>query len=384
MKSVVRLSARALLLGGAMSLVACSAPTPSTSKPLVTDLDHTVVKRQSIGNCWLYAQTTWLESLLKTETSQDVDVSESYWTWWHWYDQLVNSSITELATGGFWSTSANIAMQHGWVLESEFIPSETGVEMSTHQSAALNYINAQLQAGGTLGSPQLRTAQRVRQELDLAFGASMATAEAMARSANSTVVGHDNLGDISLAQALGGTSSRRWSTVSFPRIYGEGAQPSALNVESRKQILRRVMRALNDYKPVVMSLMIDFNAMDIDDNGTFKKETLDAAGGPGHQGGHMLVLEDYTVDNVPGYGDLGEGDLSAETKAAALDGDLNYLVAKNSWGKNRPERGLSDGYTRFTKDYLQGQLAWKWSEDSTADQVSFYTTLNNFVLPPGY
>lgn len=384
MKSIVRTHVRALVVAGSFAFVACSQPDASSSQPLVTDVDHTVVKRQSIGNCWLYAQGTWLESLLKAHTGEAINVSESYWTWWHWYNQILNSNVTEVSTGGYWGTSANIILANGWVKEGEFIATEENAEMSGRQASALAYMNAQLQEGGALASRESRTPARVRQELDIAYGTDMAAAQGLARAASATIVGRDALGDITLAQALGGDVSRRWTTISFPRVYGESSTPSVFQVQQRKQVMRRVMRALNDYKPVVMTLMIDFNAMDRADEGSFKKAILDAAGGPGTQGGHMVVLEDYAVTNVPGYGDLGEGDMSPEIKTAALDGDLTYLVSKNSWGANRPDRGLTDGYTRFYKDYLEGQLAWKWNADASDEEVTYYTTLSNFVLPPGY
>ena len=38
-----------------------------------------------------------------------------------------------------------------------------------------------------------------------------------------------------------------------------------------------------------------------------------------------------------------------------------------------------DGYTRFDFDYLTKQLEWKRGEST-----DFYTTLTDFVLPPGY
>jgi hypothetical protein len=89
------------------------------------------------------------------------------------------------------------------------------------------------------------------------------------------------------------------------------------------------------------------------------------------------------VTHVPGYGTLPEGDLPPEQKQAALQGRIKHLKAKNSWGSNRPDRGLTDGYTRFDYKYLTSQLAWKNGEDDPTD-VSWYTTLSDFVVPPGY
>jgi hypothetical protein len=368
----------------ATSAVACGPQATDASQPLVTDVAHSAVKRQSIGNCWLYAQATWLESKRLAATGVEVDVSESYWTYWHWYSQLVGTSTTEIRTGGTWTTSTRIISQYGWVLEKDFIAEEEGTEMSGRQASALAAINAELQPGGTLDTPAKRTPARVRAELDRAWGASMALALTKRKTAAQTLVEVRADGTkISLADAIGGSSSRRWNEVYFPRLYGKDAVAGAYVRRQRADIMKRVFRALNDKQPVVMSVMIDFNAMDVTTEGTFDADLL-AQSGPGHQGGHMVTLEDYTVDNVPGYGTLGEGDMDAAAKAAAVNGRLVYLKSKNSWGKNRPERGLTDGYTRFKANYLFGQLGWKDDPESDDSGVSYYTTLTDFVLPPGY
>lgn len=366
-------------LAMAVSLASCGAKTEQGSDVLVTSVDHTTVKRQSIGNCWLYAQTTWLESLLLSQTGEHLDVSESYFTYWHWYSQIINSSASEVSTGGFWSESNRILLEHGWVLEKEFIPAEDGVEMSRRQDAALQAINEQLQEGGRLASRRDRTPEKVRAELDTAFGVVMADVQPLARTADATIVGKRVDGsEISLTSALRGGSQDRWQSASFPQVYGKNTRPTSRQVASRKALLQRVMKALNDRKPVVMTLMIDFNALDIADQ-TFKKSLL-ATSGPGRQGGHMVVLHDYAVKDVPGVGVIPEGDQPDEMKVKALGGQITMLKAKNSWGKNRPDRGLTDGYNRFDWDYLTSQL--EWTREGAGS--SYYTTLSNFVLPPGY
>jgi hypothetical protein len=360
----------------------CSRVEETSSQPLVTAVDHTVAKRQSIGNCWIYAQSTWLESLLLTETGEQFDVSESYWTWWNWYDLVVGSSIQEIDTGGWWSESAGIVADHGWVLEKEFIPEEEDKEMSSAQAAALAYMNMQLSEGGALATRADRSPENVRAELDKAFGTDMAATEVLARSADETVVGTLESGEkVTLSEALHGTDATSWQTVVFPRVYGKDTRPTVNVKTRRKNLLQRVLRALNDNQPVVMSLMIDFNALDREDQ-TFKVSTLSRAGGPGSQGGHMVVLNDYTVKNVPGHGYIGEGVVSEEMQEAALLGQIVLFKAKNSWGKNRADRGLTDGFTRFDYDYLTRQLEWK--DDHDGESSSYYTTLSSFVLPPGY
>jgi hypothetical protein len=119
-----------------------------------------------------------------------------------------------------------------------------------------------------------------------------------------------------------------------------------------------------------MSVYIDFNAQDKKDNGSFKLSLL-KKNGPREGSGYLVALEDYTVNNVPGYGHLGRGDMTPEKKNAAVKGDLDTFIAKNSWGKNRTDRGMVDGYTAFYRDYLLG--------DSKYPEF-----LQGFILPAGF
>ena len=75
----IRLRTLALSTLAASSLVftACGKSTPQTSDTLVTDVSHTVVKRQSIGNCWLYATVGWVESLRKRYNGEEQNISAS-------------------------------------------------------------------------------------------------------------------------------------------------------------------------------------------------------------------------------------------------------------------------------------------------------------------
>jgi hypothetical protein len=364
------------LLAASLLAVGCSGA--QNSEILVTDVDHSAVKRQSIGNCWLYAQASWLESAYKVANGTELDVSESYWTWWHWYEQIVDSNIDEINTGGTWRTSANIILKHGYVLEGEFIAAEAGAEMSAAQARAESYINEQLAEGGDLEDADSRTPAAVRRALDEAFGSNMAAAEAIAQDPSNVRIAKKGGGTSTLRDALSGANAERWTQVSFPRVYGKDATVSRTVAKRRKDLMVRVMKALNDKQPVVMSFMVDFNALDTAD--TMFKMSLLKQNGRGRQGGHMVVLEDYTVKNVPGVGEIGEGEVSDELKAKALKGDVVTLKAKNSWGSNRPDRGLTDGYNRFDWEYLAGQ--WEW--DSSFGGTFWYTTLTDFVLPPGY
>jgi hypothetical protein len=387
---IVRRSRRAKeTIGFLMSIsimASCGAPPPddpSLSKPLVTDVAHTIAKRQSIGNCWLYAAATWLESLALSSSQRTLNVSESYWTWWHFYNQLVNNpSISRLETGGSWTIARAIILQHGVVMEGDFIPGERNQEMSLRQKRAQERIDRELSTG-TLSSPSQRTPENVRKVLDLAFGTDMARAEAQAYRPEDINLAQTPDGQaLSLKDLLSSRSDYAWRELSFPRIFGENAIPGRRTELARKALWKRVMRALNDRQPVVVSLMIDFNGLDTGD-GTFKGDRLISAGS-GEQGGHLTVLEDYTVTDVPGVGRIGRGDVSAELKEKALEGQIETLIVKNSWGVNRPDRGIREGITAFDQKYLEGQYPWLENPDSPGSQALWYTTLSSFILPPGY
>lgn len=83
----------------AVSMNGCGQRPHQVSAIDVTDVHHTPSKRQSIGNCWLYATATWVESLALTETNESHNISETYWTYWHWYDSL-RFAGDEINTGG--------------------------------------------------------------------------------------------------------------------------------------------------------------------------------------------------------------------------------------------------------------------------------------------
>jgi hypothetical protein len=156
-----------------VTLTACGSAA-NLSRVEVTDVDHTSVKRQSIGNCWIYAVATWVESLHKIATDEEVNVSESYWTYWHFYDQLVNGYVgKEIETGGSFFEAVRLIREHGITLEETFIPEEADREKSERQARAETSINKALSEGGELETAADRTPKKIRAFLDKAFGAHM-------------------------------------------------------------------------------------------------------------------------------------------------------------------------------------------------------------------
>lgn len=363
--------------------VACTEQVEQTSGTKVTDIDHTTSKHQSIGNCWLYAAASWAESLHLTTTGNKVDLSETYWTFWHWHNALVNSDATEVQTGGWFrawhtnNTASGIIAERGYMFEGDFIPREQGVEFSDVQKKALEFVNREL-ASGELKEPSSRTSANVQRVLEKAFGVNMDNLRNKIHSADSLVLGYKSDGNAKTLKDLV-SRNENWSEVSYPRI-SDNNQLARVE-SSRKKILKRIFRALNAKQPVIISFHVDFNALDTS-NGMFSYQTLMDVGEPGRQGGHMVVIEDYVVDKVPdgdgGYFSIEEGEVSDDLKEMAIEGELRYFVVKNSWGSYRPERGLINGESRLEVNYLN--MAWD-VVNSDGEVTGTSSSLKSIYLP---
>jgi len=368
----------------ALAFTAACDDRKNSSLVKVSDVAHTPVKRQSIGNCWLYATSTWAESLHLSATNTVVNLSESYWTYWDWYYKLVSSNRSKINTGGGWKLASTIIAKHGYMLEDEFIAEEADSEMSRRQYEAEDAINLAL-TEGSLKDPESRTPENVMNALDKAFGIKMSEARAKAHSASNLVTGSNNDGfKRVLADEIAG-GRHQWRVLDYPQLFGTNPRETFLIRRQRAKVIDRVLRAVNDKKPVIMSTMIEFSALNTESNATFEYDLYINRGYSSGQGGHLVVLEDYVIDNVPGVGSIGEGDVSPELKDAALRGDVRYLVTKNSWGTEREERGLSDGYTRFTMKYLNNPLPFGLDDDeSDISRASWFSALSDFIVPPEY
>src|SRR5262245_36491783 len=79
--------------------VACDSDSGSQTGD-VTNVPNSDIERQSIGNCWIYATASWVEAIHLIATQETFDASQSYWTYWHWYDQIVEGFNDEIETGG--------------------------------------------------------------------------------------------------------------------------------------------------------------------------------------------------------------------------------------------------------------------------------------------
>jgi hypothetical protein len=371
----------------------------------ITDVDQSIVKRQSIGNCWLYATASWLESMELSATNSELNASESYWTYWHWYEQILDSELLEVSTGGSYYVASGIIRRRGVIPEADFIASESELEMSMRQHDALDRINAALKPGGELATDEAKAdAGRVRASLDRAWDLSPEVREHMTQ-----VFGRrferdllDKNDDGEELASTDGTPIMRARDVAARFSSGPGTEAedktlsdaldswrevsySTWSEEYARATQKRFQRALHDRQPVIVSWFVDFNALD--DEGRFFAPPAT----PGRQGGHMTVMEDYQINDVPGFGSLLAGVLETRPEAleaALADGaKIEFIRVKNSWGSYREDRQFSTpGYHDLYMKYLNGPVKQCVEKDGTADPTQCWNTvpMQDVVLPPGY
>jgi hypothetical protein len=395
----------------------CDAGVGSSSDD-ITDVPHTDVERQSIGNCWLYAQASWVESMHLARTGVKFDTSQSYWTYWHWYDEVLAGYGDEIETGGTQWVSNDLVLDRGIISEAKFVAADTQSEMSQRQASALAKMNEELKTGRLSTESARRNPATVRAVLDDAwqltpsvkgmltkafgkdgqktlrsggtpYGAILAADEFQVRytsRANGATTVKDTTLDVAIDE---------WRVATYP-TYGSNLD------QKRRDFQIRVQRALHDRQPVVITWDVDFNAMESSDptlRGSFNLTTLKKAGKPGRQGGHMTVLEDYEATTQE-FGLLAAGvtlDPSIPEDQEKLDAALlpstsiKFFRVKNSWGAFRDDRSSAPGmpgYHDLYMDYMNGPIAFCPSVEGTKDPAtnckSTTVPFSDVMLPPGY
>jgi hypothetical protein len=377
----------------------------------IVQLPNTKVKRQSIGNCWLYATASWVEALHKAQSGKDINTSESYWTYWHWFEQIANGgSSNEISTGGSIGTATGLIIRYGYMLEGEFLPAEAEAEMSGRQKSALDAINLSLKSGVLKDRATRADRAKVRAELDKAFGLSAERVAALdavfgkgvtrtldkafrtRRPGNQVFRARDlevkvpdpttKVGTkTTLAEAIGTgsqwyrTGKFAWQEVDFPYTPAE-----------RRKFIQRIQNALHAGAPVVMSWKVDFNALTSDSR--FSKQKLEMAG-PGRQGGHMTLTVDYQATLKDGTV-LKQGVVATPAQLTAAlrdDTKVDFLYVKNSWGAMRPDRWeTGNGYHALMMDYLEGPIKGCAEVNGTSDpnNCSPVTPLWDAYVPAGF
>ncbi|MBS2015206.1 MAG: hypothetical protein JST00_20120 [Deltaproteobacteria bacterium] len=409
------LTVPALVASASFAAACSSTPSTSTGSDDVVTLPHSEVKNQSIGNCWLYATGSWLEALHKGATGEELNLSESYWSYWHWYLQILWSAdegpnnsyadLKEVQTGGFFWMASHIMKNMGAMKEGDFIPEEATSGTSRRQSTALAAINRSLREGVLKDKAARANMDLLRKEmdaawqlspevsarLDAAFGRSLdktpdmsdyalhkvispTKLEVMTVDATTHTKSKTMLSDV-LPSAVDGVPDGRlaWKEVAYP------ADPAG-----RRAFLKRAQRALHDGLPPLLTFTVDFAAMR---GSTF----ADVPASPGRQGGHMVAMSDYQIENVPGFGTLKAGvdETRREALEAALadDAKIVFLRVKNSWGPTGAgaEFSVSGHYDLYMK-YLDGPIKNCLQADGSSDNQNCRdeTPFTSLVFPAGY
>lgn len=351
-----------------------------------TDISNTPVKWQSIGNCWAYATMSWIEALALNGSDGKLvlNISESYHTYRDWELKLLRSrgAMTEIDTAGSFSSSIHILEKFGMMNEGDFIPHEENLTKSDIQLKALEYMNLSLKSGALKND---RSPETIRAELDNAFQVNLENLKDRILPLNSVVVKQsENGGTVTLDEEM-----QKWGEVSWPQELNKISDQKLLPLmptemsPNRQNILKRLKRALKDGHPVMVVWLVDFNALG--QGGIFSANNLRGRG-PGTNGFHMVVMEDYVAHGIdPATGNpffSGEGKVSPELQNLATEyGNIDYFIVKNSWGgSERPDRPSyyvngQGGFHRLEADYLLGWINFGYSALSP---------LQAFVLPKGY
>ena len=355
---------RPLLLALALAPAACTAApaddqADTNDENEIVNIAQTDVERQAIGNCWLYAHASWVESMHKTATGEDFDVSQSYWTYWHWFDQIAGGFTSEVSTGGGWAVANEIVRKYGLMAEKDFVAADTQDEMSSRQSSALSAINASLKNGVLADPAKRRDKKTLRAEMDKAWGLTPevstqltgAFGEAVTRTFASRTPARQAGTSIIRAQDFAVSYSAGPGRPATKRTLADASRDwrqTSYNGNDR-QFLIRIQKALHATQPVIVSWFVDFNAMENREGplrGSFNMKTLGDFG-PGRQGGHMTVFEDYQAKLPDGTvlkaGETLAGDDPRLTKALDPRAQIEFFRVKNSWGAARPDRAFAPG-----------------------------------------
>ena len=380
-----------------------------------TEEAQSKVKRQSIGNCWLYATASWVEGMNKRAGGEEMNISESYLTYWHWFEQIANGgSATKLSTGGSYAVATGLIDRYGIMKEGDFLPNEATLEMSAAQARAQTYINDSLKSGALKDRAARQNRETVRVELNKAFGVDANRAErlnrvfgrAVTRTIDRSYVsrrpGNEVLRSKDIKAAVPNAETHEITNVTLKDAIGSGSNWSRqgkyafqeidfpYSPSGHREFQQRVQRALHDGAIPVMSWKVDFNALSNDSKFSLAELTRRGPGINGRQGGHMVVINDYQAV-LPGGEKLlaGIDATPAQREAALANGTtIEFFRVKNSWGADRPDRWQSaavQGYHDLEWTYLVGPIP-ECAEDATsaAQCTAGGKAWWDVVLPPGY
>ena len=341
-------------------MAACSATNEpmAATNDAITSVDDTAVREQSIDNCWLYATAAWAEQMHLQTTRQVVDVSEAYWTFWYWYDQIVGGDVSDsyaqvrlpddgVVSGAFWGTAVELARRYGWMREADFMP--TGVSKSEFHTAALKRLNDEVKTG-VLSTEAARANKKVvMNELLRVWGVRPQVAnnirQVFGDLGDKTLVGSARAaGFVRPLRELRSRSLNGQELLGFDDVIGtpragtdiwEGVREgqwawtnfNTSKASSARSLLRSIQETLNSDLSVPLSWLVTEDV---------RGGVYGAIGSGEEIGEHLSILVDYEASMVPGFGTLKLGEPASQAaRQAALDvsARVEKLRIKNSWGK---------------------------------------------------
>lgn len=401
--SLTRLPLLALLALGVACSVGCTAegttdePETEISTDDITSVVQSSVKNQSIGNCWVYANLGWVESMNKRATGTELNLSESYGSYWDWFTKVTSWPDTALDDKGEFSAGGTYTLfkwevaRYGAMLEKDFIPEEAEASRSSRQGTAIRAFTESLKNGALKTVAARKDRALVRAELDKAFGLSPEVVKKLddvfGKTAAGTVTGAGRV-----KRQAAGILAPQDIQVAWPDGRQNGAEVKGTLADSvtagskawfeiqyptdeagRRRFQIRMQRALHAQAPVLTWWNVDFNAQT---GSKFSKAQLDSRG-PGRTGGHMTLGFDYQAKLADGTV-LAAGkdvtDQSLLTKALATDTKVEFFRVKNSWGGTGlpgVDTAPPSGYYDLEMAYLDAKVATGYG-------------LVAVVFPPGF
>ena len=406
---------RTLLAGASFGLVSLDAAcavdeTDAAVDDDLTGISPTAISDQTIGNCWAYATTQWIQRLHTRVGGRELDLSESYLSYWWSYRQLMfgvglnsASALPDVDSNGkaepFAFQQGNtfggarvLLEDYGIIQQTHFAnDAPTGSKNPLH-ARAISRIGAWLKTGGLKSLPQERAPRSlaIAQMLDTAWELPLATrsrldgvfgknrdrvigsapVDTFARfqilrpqdlSAAIYQPGADKPRSGILAELViaGTATSYRMDWVSdgkpaFDRKYDlwlrDDGGPAAV-----RESQRRVQRVLHQGLAVWFSFGPNKNAI-LPGTNTFDRTAGSAAGGSA--GAHAVLLYDYDATLADGTR-LAAGvtisDRNLLSRALRPDTTFKFWRIQNSWGTNpwyAKLNLLSNGSYDLTEDYL--------------------------------
>lgn len=360
--SLVRFSTVIAL--GAFAGCSSDGPAADTGAPVsgdeqdIVDIASTPVKNQSIGNCWTYATTAWAESLHLQGTGEVSNLSESWVTYWDWYEKLTSYQTAgkdKIEAGGFFRTATAIMGKYGMVEEGAFIEGEATADRSSAQSRAESAINASMASGALKKS---RSPEVVRAELAKAWGLSPAVITNLNATFGSgaprpitSVPAGFKLYTADAFKVAHKEPGKPQTVIPLRSELGGWEEISPTTTPNPRTLVRRVQKALHDGRPAIVVWNVSWAARS---GSTFAK--MGATNKV--DGVHMTLLEDYQAALVPNIGTLPAGvtvsDKAILDSALADQVEVSFFRVKNSWGASGDPSGTGNykGYVDLYREYL--------------------------------